>query len=383
MDRIGPENNIDYNIDVVKNAAKNCLGVRKNNMRKHVDDKTTCELSELRHREWLKIKSYPNTKSKYYKVIRQKLNKLKNDLSARIKEVHNEQAEQIAIMIDKTNDSRKMFKCVKQLKINSEPKNLCVKTENGNIILNDKCKADIVKAWFEKQFTNTNASPIPPFDGEPSPLDTPITWQEVKKAARQLNNGREGIGPDGVQNELTKYAPDEFHKKFGATINSCFERNEFLDCIGQGILSPLQKPGKAQGPLKSLRSLILTNVSRKLLSLFVLRRIEHQVDMYTVEWQAGNKSKRGTSDIVWCQRMLVSVVTTKKWEFNKMGIDMSSAFDTIDRRTILTLLKDAGCLEDDVRIVRFLLSNTNLCVKIKRLCPKHSKAIWGHFKAMH
>ena len=68
--------------------------------------------------------------------------------------------------------------------------------------------------------------------------------------------------------------------------------------------------------------------------------------------------------VVWCQRILVSIVLEKKWSLHKMGLDMSSAFDTIRRQTILNLLEDAGCSKDEVRLVRFLLSNTKIKVKI-------------------
>ena len=63
--------------------------------------------------------------------------------------------------------------------------------------------------------------------------------------------------------------------------------------------------------------------------------------------------------------MLISVVLRKQFEFHKMGIDMSSAFDTIKRSTILRLLVDAGCSEDDVRLVRLLLAGTTIKVRVK------------------
>ena len=47
-----------------------------------------------------------------------------------------------------------------------------------------------------------------------------------------------------------------------------------------------------------------------------------------------------------------------------MGLDMSSAFDTINRQTVLNLLDDAGCERDEIRLVRFLLSITKIKVKV-------------------
>ena len=62
--------------------------------------------------------------------------------------------------------------------------------------------------------------------------------------------------------------------------------------------------------------------------------------------------------------MLISVVLKKQYAFHKMGIDMSSAVDTIKRSTLLRLLDDAGCSEDDVRLVRLLLANTRVRVRV-------------------
>ena len=74
-------------------------------------------------------------------------------------------------------------------------------------------------------------------------------------------------------------------------------------------------------------------------------------------------------DITWTQQILISVVKEKRWEFHKMSIDMSSAFDTIRRSVILDLLADAGCCEDDIGLVRYLLSNTKLKIKINNTTP--------------
>ena len=70
----------------------------------------------------------------------------------------------------------------------------------------------------------------------------------------------------------------------------------------------------------------------------------------------------------------------KKWEFHKIGIDMSSAFDTINRQTILNLLADAGCTEDEIRMVRFLLSNTKLRVRVNNTLSAEFISTEGAFQ---
>ena len=55
----------------------------------------------------------------------------------------------------------------------------------------------------------------------------------------------------------------------------------------------------------------------------------------------------------------------KKWKFHKMSADLSRAFDTIQRSVLLNLMKDAGCSEDDIKLVKMLLPNTNLRLKVE------------------
>jgi hypothetical protein len=136
----------------------------------------------------------------------------------------------------------------------------------------------------------------------------------------------------------------------------------FLEPIGQANITPLQKPKKPVGPFKNLRPLTLSNAARKILSMAPLKRIEAKVDAFTGPWQCAYKRGRSFADIVWCKRVLLSIVQWKKWEYYQMDIDMSRAFDTI-KRTILKLLELCGCTEDEVRVVRLLLSNTKLRVK--------------------
>ena len=48
-----------------------------------------------------------------------------------------------------------------------------------------------------------------------------------------------------------------------------------------------------------------------------------------------------------------------------MGIDMSRAFDAINREKILDVLTLAGCETDNLRLARILLAGTNITVRVK------------------
>ena len=202
--------------------------------------------------------------------------------------------------------------------------------------------------------------------GDPRDLDVPITLDEVKKAVGKLKNGKSN-GPDNTPNELIKAWHPDMNTAYAEVINQSFSTGVHIPSIGQGILTPLQKPGKPKGPVKSIRPLMLLNGARKILSLIAHDRICDKLDRYTGATQAAYKRGRSCADLIWTQRMLVSVVKNHHWEFSKMGVDMSAAFDTIVSEYILETLELAGCCEDDIRIIRYLLSNTKLQVKINQM----------------
>ena len=116
------------------------------------------------------------------------------------------------------------------------------------------------------------------------------------------------------------------------------------------------------------------------MSMIALHRIKDQVAHYTGVSQCAYKEAVSCANIVWTQRMILSVVLEKEWSCHTMGIYMSSAFDTVRRSTLLELLKQAGCSEDVIRIVRFLLAHTKLSIKVKNTISGHFDVTVGAFQ---
>ena len=349
--------------DSVKASAKMVVGLRPKTGKKHfTSDPSVVSMSEERH----KIINQLNDNSlRDRSALRKRKNKLMNGIRKRLKFLKEEEAKCLADEINSTDDCRRMFEAVKLLRgpSNKAGSGVVVHDSDNNTVTNEQEKADIIRVWFAEHYTG-DEPPLEPFVGEPAPLDVPITAEEVRSCSTKLKNNK-AIGPDGIPNELLKYAGDCFFEKYADLLNRCFTEQSYVASFGQGYLTPLQKPKpKPKGPLTSLRPLCLLNGTRKILSMITLKRIETQVANYTGPWQCAYKAGFSCSTIVWTQRIILSVVLEKHWSVNKMSVDMSSAFDTIRRSTILALLQDAGCSSDDTKLVRFLLSHTKLRVKI-------------------
>ena len=347
-------------LDAVQNTAKNVVGVcRPKRRANESNDTILLKLVEKRKQHRLDLNT---NHSADRSCIRSLINRTQKCIQNRLKELKEQSAENLVNTITLSNEARRTFEAVRTFTNSKPSRPITVHNEDGHTIASDSDKAAAIKDWFESQFTG-NEPPLEPFTGNARPLNTPVSTEEVSFALTQLKNNR-ACGPDFIPNELLKYAGNTFCKIYSDIINACFETNTYIKTIGESILTPLQKPGKPAGPPKNLRPLNLLNGVRKILSIIALNRIQEQIDYYTGPWQCGYKRGRSCADIVWCQRMLVSVVLRKNSEFHKMGIDMSSAFDTVKRSTTLRLLDDAGCSEDGVRLVRLLLANTRIKVRV-------------------
>ena len=191
-----------------------------------------------------------------------------------------------------------MYQAVRELtKTNKNNNTVHVHDSNGHNICSDTIKADRIQQYFKEQFTDPSDSPLPPFTGDPRPLNNPILASEVAEATAKLKNNKAN-GPDNIPNELLKSWHPQCNTIFADILNESLSTHSHIASIGQGILTPLQKPGKPKGPIKSLRPLMLLNGSRKILSMITLNRICHKVDQYTGPWQAAYKTSRSCADIV-------------------------------------------------------------------------------------
>ncbi|KAK2189616.1 hypothetical protein NP493_101g06026 [Ridgeia piscesae] len=162
--------------------------------------------------------------------------------------------------------------------------------------------------------------------------------------------------------ENLKYAPAELSRLIADAFNDIFEKHQPLN-VGTGVLISLQKPGKPLGPLKSLRSIVLLTTLRNTLSLITLQRISDKVDDFLSPPQSGFRRGRSTADVIWGHRWLVAKCQRYKYVIEILGIDMSRASDTICREKLLSILH-SFLDTDNAQIIRLLLSETNLTVRV-------------------
>ncbi|KAK3776929.1 hypothetical protein RRG08_016749 [Elysia crispata] len=192
-------------------------------------------------------------------------------------------------------------------------------------------------------------------------LNKPFTSEEVRKSLESLKNNR-APGGDEISGELLKYGTPLLHKSIANILNRVFEEHETIN-INSGELIAIPKPGKPKGPPKNLRPITLLNTIRKALSIITLHRIRPNIEEYLSHSQSGFRPERSTSDVAWTHKWLAAKAKKEDVEIKITGIDMSAAFDTIDRQILLDIIERI-VEEDELRIIRFLLSDTVINTRI-------------------
>ena len=348
--------------DIIKSTAKEVVGICKPGFKNH--EEYSDKVEQL-SKEQKKIRiDISNTKdAEKILDLRKERNRIMKEIKNEIQRIRERNIEEIVKEIDAAPNHMKMYKSIKRLrKPKGKSKNIVIHDNEGKIIINEKEKYQAVKAHFQEQLYDESVKKIEQFIGEPKPLENKITADEVKKAAIRMSNNK-ATGKDGIPAELLKYGPDTLMEDIARILNSIFEEHSDMINVGRSILQPIPKPGKPEGPRKNLRPINLLNVIRKALSLITLNRIKEKVNKHVQHTQAAYRPNRSTTDIVWAHRFICSKVQLyQNVEIIIVGIDMSSAFDTMERGKLMQELETL-LNEDEQRMCRFLLSNTTISIK--------------------
>ena len=103
-----------------------------------------------------------------------------------------------------------------------------------------------------------------------------------------------------------------------------------------GLLNALQKPGKPKGPIPNLRPVIILSMLRKILAICMKKRIGDRLDNIIPPTQAAYRRGRSTTEHVFAAKILAEkAITSKDHPIYILMLDMSKAFDTVNRQMLL------------------------------------------------
>ena len=196
-------------------------------------------------------------------------------------------------------------------------------------------------------------------------MNKPFTASEVQKAIKSIKNNK-SAGCDDVKAELLKHAPHQINECIAKLLNHMAKTGDYPEEIKKGILIPIPKPGKKQGPPQNLRPIVLLSILRKVLAIIMITRCQDKINSQIPITQAAYRSGRGTTEHVFTIKTLAEkAITSSNYEINILLLDMSKAFDTIKRDILMEDLKEI-LAEDELHIFYLLLKDVEIQVKIDK-----------------
>ena len=290
-------------------------------------------------------------------------NRILRQVHKKVTEIETIKTEKLITDIDSVrNSTTKVYKLIRKVFNKQNKKPICIEDKDG-LTTDENRTTELITDYFHKLFNKDNKTPIP--ETQPTTLHTAFTVDEIQKATKTLSNNK-SPGIDNITAEHIKYATPEIHADIAKIFNTIADTGQFPIEIKQGLLIPLQKPGKKIGPAENIRPIILLSILRKILATCIINRISTKIYNNIDITQAAYRPGRNTTEHVFTiKAMCEKALTAKDYKTYILLLDMSKAFDTVDRKTLHDMLKDT-LDKDELHLTTILLKDVQLQVQNKQ-----------------
>ena len=341
-------------VESLTKAATKVLGTVKNY--KQHNDPEILVLSEKQKNIKLQIDSNSAVDNSQLKIQR---NKILTRIHRIIKDLENKRIEQQLQEIEITkDDSTRMFQAIKHMQRCKPKAKLLIKTKEGNLTAEENDQAELIAQHFKNQFFKYETNTI---EITPLPMSVPFTCDEIQRAVKTLKNNK-SAGIDGIKAEMLKNAPELVFETISKILNETARSGEHPKEITEGVITALQKPGKPKGPIENLRPITLLSMLRKILAIRMRNRIIDRLDQEIPTSQAAYRTGRSTTEHVFATKIMAEkAITSTTEKIYLLMLDMSKAFDTVNRTILLNDLSKT-IEKDELHMISIML-NTELRVR--------------------
>ena len=190
-----------------------------------------------------------------------------------------------------------------------------------------------------------------------------VQRDEVAAALQKLNLGKVA-GSDGISAELLKGGGSIITDWLLELIEEVWRSGVVPQDWKDAELVPLHKKGDRMR-CDNYRGISLLNVPGKVLSLILLERLKKIIEPQLLEAQCGFREGRGTTDQIWAIRQLVEKSLEHQSELCMCFIDLSKAYDSVNREAMMAVLRKYGVPSHMVSLIEQLYAGTWCQVKME------------------
>ena len=342
-------------------AAAEVLGPKRKREQADWFDENEHVIQPLLLRKQQALKSTLNNSNSY--ECKTDLCKAKGDLQREIRRVKNDwleaKAQQIQLLADK-RDIQAFYVAVNEVYGPTSSGAMPIRSKDGQTLYTDK-KA-ISERWRE-HFTELLNCPslvdeqaIDQLEQLPiiTELDLQPSLDEVQRAIKQTRTGK-APGCDGIPAEIYRHGGIHLAKELSKLFKIIWESELVPQDLKDASIVTIFKRKGDRSECGNHRGISLLSIAGKILARLMLNRLlEHIVDSVLPESQCGFRANRGTIDMIFAGRQIQEKCREQKRDLLIMFIDLTKAFDTVNRQALWRILSKCGCPEKFINIVKQL-----------------------------
>ena len=198
-------------------------------------------------------------------------------------------------------------------------------------------------------------------------LAEPPTMDKIKKAIHQTSSSR-ASGKDGIPAEIYKAAGPNALEAFHDVLLSIWEEEKMTDDFCDALIVSLFKNKGSKSDCGNYRGISLLSIAGKIFARVILNRLITVSEQNLPEAQCGFGPGKSTVDMIFAMRQLQEKCIEQNMRLFFLFIDLTKAFDTVNREALWTVLEHIGCSPKFLSMIRLfhddmtgqVLSNGNV-----------------------
>ena len=206
------------------------------------------------------------------------------------------------------------------------------------------------------------------------PLGVQPTMQELTDATRLLVNGK-AVGPDGFSVELFKISLNgepALRRRLLDIVVRTWGGDEVPQQWKDAIIMALHKK-KDRTECGNYRGISLVAHAGKILLKIVARRLSEYCERVGIlpEEQSGFRPNRSTTDMMFVIGWLQELARKKLFSLYVCFIDITKAYDSVDRTLLWTVLVRFGVPQIMISVIRQFHDSMRACVRFNdKVCSR-------------
>nr|VZI11553.1 unnamed protein product [Spirometra erinaceieuropaei] len=219
-------------------------------------------------------------------------------------------------------------------------------------------KTQILQRWAE-HFRGVLNRPSAAVDRLPQvetnvDLDLPPSLQETISAVQQLSSGK-APGSDAIPAEVYKHGGPLLMDHLTALFQEMWRQGEVPQDFKDATIVHLYKCKGNRQVCDNHRGISLLNIAGKIFARILLNRLNNHLEQGLLpESQCGFRRHRGTTDIIIAARQLQEKYQEMRTHLYSTFVDLTKAFDTVNREGLWKIMQKFGCPERFTQMVRQL-----------------------------